>query len=620
MGRTGKYVIGLLLALVMLFSLSAVASADGAPDLSERTPIVVTDTSKGVYGQVYTSTGYGATPPSEDGYWTSVTSSIDSTAPVGTTVADTYLGVRLQGLHKDDILLFELGGSSDALSTHSLDFFDYSINISNNTYFSFNDLIQEVVDSGEYQTTEDAEYDIVAGLHNPDSAPVILLSRQESEAPITLKITVYRVSSQEPTYITAKNGEEEARNFNNVLDAIADSETNTETLITIPAGYSEQLVGEFLINSDSEVKVTEIVTNGNVTAKEVGVTSGADSWKVYVLTDGNTAGAFLEPTTTLNQASSSYVNVAKAMAHAVNENSIPISKSAIISTSLSLKKTAGGKELPVPDAVKAAVGTDTDTPAWEVHPELTVRYHPGGVSSSPPQSITYKVPNTELADGAKFPVSLTGLYDSYTYNVYHYTEAGVKETLKENVQPVNGTITVELSSFSWLFAQKQASAETTGNEVVFTYLQGDFGNFYEFTMQLKVPDDSYQPTLNLGGFRGLIPSDAASYAASDKVAYTVQSFAHGGSYYYTFKVKLFAKFLNTPLYVTVWHDGEKVEITKMATDTAGIMRTNVGGYGYSMTDYIKILNLTDSSYSAIANNMSTYANAMLSKFPDKSNN
>ncbi len=440
MGRTGKYVIGLLLALVMLFSLSAVASADGAPDLSGRTPIVVTATSNyGVYGTILTKGNVGGeAPQGEDNCWA-------PTKKGGSWPDSYYLNVALHGLKKDDILKIELLDTEsipDGYSLHKNLYFYVDFNIEGNEwYFSFPDLVSD---------PEWGEENVIPGLEDEGSLPTLNLNVNQVNEEVNFKarITVYRLNtelSQEPASISATT-DGKTETFDSVEAAIADDNTTTATTFTIPA---DKTLGGVVISSGSTVTVSEVAKSGNVTAKEVSITKDGTTQKAYVLTDGTNTRALPDPDINIvpgvSEKCSAYINVAAAMAKAVSENNISVLDIASQFTTLYLKKTAESKEQPVPETVSSKVGNRSF--AYEVHPELYIKYN---VNGSPTGEISYTVPNTELASGAKFPVSLTGLDESKTYTVYHYTADGeLLDTFTEQ-KPVNSTITVELNRFSWL--------------------------------------------------------------------------------------------------------------------------------------------------------------------------
>jgi hypothetical protein len=143
-------------------------------------------------------------------------------------------------------------------------------------------------------------------------------------------------------------------------------------------------------------------------------------------------------------------------------------------------------------------------------------------------------------------------------------------------------------------------------------MEANFGNAYDFHIYLAVPDFTYEPTLNLGGVRPLNPSSQSDYANSRYVAYTIEQYTNTQSEnYYDIHVKMFAKWLATPIYIKVMHDGQEVAIKANPADTSGTVMSHMDnyGYGYSISSYVSLLG---GEYVTFAEEINAYASHALS--------
>lgn len=464
--------------------------------------------------------------------------------------------------------------------------------------------------------TEDTNLTVYSVAGNMDVNPIVF-----DETPLATWSTTLDAYTPEQTntQISTTNGQT-TTDFPTLEAAVAAASTTTETSFTVPAGTT---IAGFSVPADNEVKVTSSETSGNVTVKETSITAPNVSQKVYVIGSGDKTAAISSDKMSTNFGNynsstaadiSDNINVAQVLSGAVSEG---LDISSMTSMELSLAKDTEPSLSAIENSADyvSNIGDKTIAVKAEVHPIVKITTGTGDQKTT----ITRPVSNEELKENVKFRVSVPGLSSTKTYTIYHFgTDGTLKETFTEQTPDNLGMVYVDLSSFSYLLAVENGYADPASTEVIFTYLQGNFGNTYEFTMQLKVPDSSYVPSLNLGGFRALSPSNAASYAASDVVAYTVASGEYQGAYYYEFHVKIFAKFLNTPIYVTVVHDNAAVAVSPIVSDNGTFMNTSGDMYGYSMADYVGIVNLTDSSYDNLYQQIGDYANAVLMKFPDNS--
>ena len=153
-------------------------------------------------------------------------------------------------------------------------------------------------------------------------------------------------------------------------------------------------------------------------------------------------------------------------------------------------------------------------------------------------------------------------------------------------------------------------------KVQISYMEASFGNAYDFHIYLQVPDFTYVPSLNVGGVRALTASTAAEYASNNVLAYTAEEYTNqAGNHYYDIHVKMFAKWLATPVYIKVMHGENEVAVQANSIDANGtVLKHNADyGYGYAVSDYVSLLG---GDYAVFANEIAAYASHALSLWPN----
>ena len=236
-----------------------------------------------------------------------------------------------------------------------------------------------------------------------------------------------------------------------------------------------------------------------------------------------------------------------------------------------------------------------------------------------------KIENKYIASGASFTLQLEAPEGASYVDVLHswdaYKDAAGNEVAAgnetfEKVAVVDGFATVTLSHFSRLtLTTTDAPAPAEGN-VQISYMEASFGNAYDFHIYLQVPDFTYVPSLNVGGVRALTASTAAEYASNNVLAYTAEEYTNqAGNHYYDIHVKMFAKWLATPVYIKVMHGENEVAVQANSIDANGtVLKHNADyGYGYAVSDYVSLLG---GDYAVFANEIAAYASHALSLWPN----